>query len=374
MAENYKIKVQNVTKEYDLFKTQSDKLKSFFLPAKNVPHFWALMGISFTVPAGETLGLIGVNGSGKSTISNIISGIIPQTTGKVDVKGDTSIVAISAGLRKNLTGRENIRLKSLMEGLTNEEIDEMMPDIISFADIGDFVDQPVKSYSSGMKSRLGFSIAVHINPDILIIDEALSVGDDTFYQKCVDKISDFKKQGKTIIFVSHALRQVELLCDKVAWINYGQLKMLGPTEEVTNKYREFTQWFKSLSKKQKRAFESKKKNVQKEFDINQYQKQITDDYSKKHPDDRHAQSKIKKLFYGSVISEKMSVPNRLLTGFIGLLIIFFCLVNFSGHHVTRVLAHPRSILHPKKTLYVPNNRTHHNVIKQKHHKKGIHKK
>ena len=148
MENDYKVKVENVTKEYELFKTQSEKLRSFFsLSKKPVPHFWSLMGITLTIQPGETMGLIGVNGSGKSTISNIISGIIPQTTGYVDVRGETSIVAIHAGLRSNLTGRENIRLKSLMQGLTNEEIDELMPDIIAFADIGDFVDQPVKSLS-----------------------------------------------------------------------------------------------------------------------------------------------------------------------------------------------------------------------------------
>ncbi len=259
--ENYKIKVQNVTKEYDMFKTQSDKLKSFFsLSKKNkIHHFWSLMGISFTVQPGEALGIIGVNGSGKSTISNIISGIIPQTTGQVDVRGDTSIVAINAGLRKNLTGRENIRMKSLMQGLTNRQIDDMMDDIIAFADIGDFVDQPVKDYSSGMRSRLGFSIAVHIKPDILIIDEALSVGDDTFYQKCVDKIDQFKEEGKTIIFVSHSLKQVRLLCDRVAWINYGKLRKIGPMEEVVSEYQKFIKWFKSLSKKEKKQFQKKKK-------------------------------------------------------------------------------------------------------------------
>ena len=296
MTEDYKIKVQNVTKEYDLFKTQADKLKSFFSIKTDVPHFWSLMGVSFEVRPGEALGLIGVNGSGKSTISNIISGIIPQTTGYVDVKGDTSIVAISAGLRKNLTGRENIRLKSLMQGLTNEEIDALMDDIVSFADIGDFVDQPVKSYSSGMKSRLGFSIAVHINPDILIIDEALSVGDDTFYQKCVDKIADFKEQGKTIIFVSHSLKQIEFLCDRVAWINYGKLRMIGETQEVTTKYREFIEWFKKLSKKDKAKFEAEQKQIQKDFDIDEYQRQVTEEEQAQHPDDKHVAAKVKKRF------------------------------------------------------------------------------
>lgn len=355
MEENYKVKVQNVTKEYDLFKTQSEKLRSFFsISKRQVPHFWSLMGISLTIKPGETLGLIGVNGSGKSTLSNIISGIIPQTTGYVDVRGDTSIVAIHAGLRNNLTGRENIRLKSLMQGLTNEEIDEMMPDIIAFADIGDFVDQPVKSYSSGMRSRLGFAIAVHINPDILIIDEALSVGDDTFYQKCVDKIGEFKQEGKTIIFVSHSLKQIEMLCDKVAWINYGELKMVGDTKEVTKKYREFTKWFKKLSKKEKHAFETERKNVQKNFSIQNYQKQVAKEMQQAAPEEKNIRAKVHKLFYSSVISEKMSVGNQLLTWAILLIVVFFCLVNISGYSVGHILSDPSLLLHPSGALHLPD--------------------
>ncbi|UQS86949.1 ABC transporter ATP-binding protein [Nicoliella spurrieriana] len=366
--EQYKIKVQNVTKEYDLFKTQTDKLKSFFsINNRNVPHFWSLMGVSFTVKPGEALGIIGVNGSGKSTISNIISGIIPQTTGQVDVKGDTSIVAINSGLKKNLTGRENIRLKSLMQGLTNPEIDEMMDDIISFADIGDFVDQPVKSYSSGMKSRLGFAIAVHIKPDILIIDEALSVGDDTFYQKCVDKISEFRKEGKTIVFVSHALKQVELLCDRVAWINYGKLKEIGPTEAVIKQYRQFTAWFKKLSKKDKKKFEKQQKDIQKHFDINAYEQEVVKQTAAEHPDDHNVSGEVKHRFYSSVISEKMTLSSKILSFAVALAVVFFCLVNVSGHRISHVVAKPASLFKPTKVLEVPNNRTHETKLVYKNH-------
>ena len=184
MNPEYKVEVKNVTKEYDLYKTKSDQLKNFFSLGKvDVPHFWSLKGVSLSIKAGETLGIIGINGSGKSTLSNIISGIIPQTTGSVEVRGDTSIIAIGAGLKRNLTGAENIRLKGLMQGLSIQEIEDLKSSIIDFADIGNFIDQPVKDYSTGMRSRLGFAIAVHINPDIIIIDEALSVGDDTFYSK-----------------------------------------------------------------------------------------------------------------------------------------------------------------------------------------------
>ncbi|GAK48638.1 teichoic acid ABC transporter ATP-binding protein [Secundilactobacillus oryzae JCM 18671] len=354
MAEEYKIQVKNITKQYELFKTQSEKLRSFFaLNRKPIPHFWSLMGVSLTVKPGETLGLIGVNGSGKSTLSNIISGIIPPTTGTVDVKGDTSIIAIGAGLRGNLTGLENIRLKALMQGLTNQEIDNLMDDIVSFADIGDFLYQPVKSYSSGMKSRLGFSIAVHVNPDILIIDEALSVGDDTFYQKCLDKINEFKAEKKTIIFVSHSLKQIELMCDRVAWIHYGTLRQLGDTDEVVSEYRQFTKWFKGLSKKEKKQFQLKMKQDQKDFDIDAFQNELIEEKQKAEPNNPRVASEVKHQLYGSVISEKMSGGNVLLTWAVLLVGLFLAGVNVSGHSVSEVIQHPSSIVKPVKHLDLP---------------------
>jgi len=351
MTADYKIKVQNVTKEFDLFKTRSDQLKAFFsVSNQQIPEFWALKGVSLEVEAGETLGLIGVNGSGKSTLSNIISGVIPQTTGIVDVRGDTSIVAINSGLRGQLTGLENIRLKALMMGMTNKEIDNMLDDIIAFADIGDFVYQPVKSYSSGMKSRLGFAIAVHINPDILIIDEALSVGDDTFYQKCVEKIQTFKESGKTIIFVSHSLKQVEMLCDRVAWIQYGDLKQIGPTDEVVGEYREFISWFKDLSKKEKKKYQNDAKEQQKAFDIKEYQKKITTERQAAEPGNPHGAREVQKDFYGSVISETMSWPTRIFTVFVGLAVVFFMMVNISGRSLSEVATHPSTMFHPTTKL------------------------
>lgn len=280
LAEEREVKVRGryITKQYDLLVKKSDKVKALFNPFNNgLQSFWSLKGISFDVYAGETVGLIGVNGSGKSTLSNIISGIIPPTSGELDVHGETSIIAIGSGLRGALTGRENIRLKSLMMGLTNAEIDAHMNDVINFADLGDFIDQPVKSYSSGMKSRLGFAIAVHDNPDILIIDEALSVGDETFYQKAMDKMMEFREAGKTIFFVSHAMSQVEMFTDRVMWIQYGELKEFGPTHEVLEHYKEWNAWFKKLSKKEKAEYQASQKQLQKEFTVEQLRKNIEDD-------------------------------------------------------------------------------------------------
>lgn len=262
-----KIKLSAVTKQYDFHKSKSDKLKSFF-SFKNktsAPKFWALCGISLTVEAGESIGLIGINGSGKSTLSNIIAGVIPQTSGSVLINGETSIISIGTGLKWELTGIENIRLKLLMSGLKNLEIDALMDDIISFSELGELANQPVKSYSSGMKSRLGFSIAVYTNPDIIIIDEALSVGDETFYQKCVNRMMEFKKQGKTIVFVSHALGQIEKLCDKTAWIHHGKLKEFGDTKPVIDAYKNYTQSYKSLTQVEKNEYLKTKKTERMQF-------------------------------------------------------------------------------------------------------------
>ncbi|QBO36747.1 ABC transporter ATP-binding protein [Periweissella cryptocerci] len=327
MAEERKLKVRAryVTKQYDLLVKKSDKVKALFNPFSNgLQSFWSLKGISFDVYEGETIGLIGVNGSGKSTLSNIISGIIPPTSGELEVNGETSIIAIGAGLRGQLTGRENIHLKSLMMGMTNSEIAQHMEDVINFADLGDFIDQPVKSYSSGMKSRLGFSIAAYDDPDILIIDEALSVGDETFYQKALDKMVEFREQGKTIFFVSHVMSQVEMFTDKTAWIQYGELKEFGPTAEVLAHYKEWNSWFKKLPKSEKGEYQAAQKELQKEFTVEQLRKNIEND-----PEHDYSATDAKILTASAISGDKM--PATTLVLWTALTVLWFVVAYMTFH-------------------------------------------
>jgi teichoic acid transport system ATP-binding protein len=249
--------VKNVYKKYRMHTKTSDKLLDIILPGGRGEDFYALQDISFTAKKGDVVGLIGVNGSGKSTLSNIIAGVIPPSMGTIETRGQTSLIAIASGLNNQLTGRENIELKCLMLGFSKKEIKKLEPEIIEFADIGKFIDQPVKKYSSGMKSRLGFAISVTVDPDILIVDEALSVGDQAFAQKSKNKMYSFRDEGKTIFFVSHSIGQIKDFCNKALWLEYGEVKDYGTVEEVVPKYEKFLKEYKAMSAAEQKQFKEK---------------------------------------------------------------------------------------------------------------------
>ncbi|WP_188454989.1 teichoic acids export ABC transporter ATP-binding subunit TagH [Virgibacillus oceani] len=246
--------VKHIMKKYKLYNGSKERLLDLISPKSYGEDFYALNDVSFEAEKGDVIGFIGINGSGKSTLSNIIAGIVPETGGDVVVNGETSIIAVSAGLKGDLTGRDNIELKCLMLGFSKEEIKELEPKIIEFSELDKFIDQPVKSYSSGMKSRLGFAISVNIDPDILIIDEALSVGDKAFSEKSLEKMKEFKQKGKTMIFVSHSIGQMKKFCDKILWLEYGRVKAFGQVEEVMPKYEAFLKNYKKMSKKAREEY------------------------------------------------------------------------------------------------------------------------
>jgi teichoic acid transport system ATP-binding protein len=257
--------VKNITKKYKLYKDAKERLLDLILPKSFGEDFYALADVSFEAEKGDVIGFIGMNGSGKSTLSNIIAGIVPETSGTVQVNGKTALIAVSAGLKGALSGRENIELKLLMLGFSKKQIQLLEPEIIEFSELGKFIDQPVKSYSSGMKSRLGFAISVNIDPDILIIDEALSVGDKPFAEKSLAKMKEFKQKGKTMIFVSHSIGQMKKFCDKILWLEYGMVKEFGPVNDVMPKYEEFNKRYKKLSHKEKKLYRENALEKQKEL-------------------------------------------------------------------------------------------------------------
>jgi ABC-type polysaccharide/polyol phosphate transport system ATPase subunit len=197
----------------------------------------AVDDVSLEVEPGTTLGLVGRNGSGKSTLLKLIAGIAKPTAGTVSVRGKISaLIELGAGFHPEISGRENVFINGIMLGLSKKEIASKFDEIVKFADLENFIDAPVKTYSSGMFMRLGFSIAINVNPDVLLVDEILAVGDAAFIPKCLDRIDDFRRRKKTIVFVSHDLTMVGKICDKVAWMKDGQLKMLGEPKRVTDAY------------------------------------------------------------------------------------------------------------------------------------------
>jgi ABC-type polysaccharide/polyol phosphate transport system ATPase subunit len=234
------IKVEQLSKMYKLYDKPMDRLKeSLGLTKKILYHeHYALNNIDFEIKRGETVGIIGTNGSGKSTILKIITGVLNPTKGNLEVNGRISaLLELGAGFNQEYTGMQNIYLNGTMMGFTEEEIDQKVENIIDFADIGEFINQPVKTYSSGMFVRLAFAVAINIEPEILIVDEALSVGDVFFQAKCYKKFEDFKKEGKTILFVSHDLGSIGKYCDRVILLNKGTKLSEGQPKEVIDIYK-----------------------------------------------------------------------------------------------------------------------------------------
>lgn len=237
---DYAIKVEDVNKIYKLYDKKSDRLLDAlgFSKKKRYTEHRALKDVGFEVKKGETIGIIGTNGSGKSTILKIITGVVTPTSGKVEINGRISaLLELGAGFNQEYTGIENVYLQGSMIGFTKEEIDSRLDAILEFADIGEFVYQPVKTYSSGMFVRLAFAVAINIDPEILIVDEALSVGDVFFQNKCYKKFEEFKQLGKTIIFVSHDLGSINRYCDRVVLLNKGDKVAEGNPKEMINLYK-----------------------------------------------------------------------------------------------------------------------------------------
>jgi ABC-type polysaccharide/polyol phosphate transport system ATPase subunit len=198
----------------------------------------ALSDVSFTVARGETFGVVGPNGSGKSTLLKLVAGLFKPTSGQLAVDGKVSaLIELGAGFHPEISGRENVVINGVMLGLSRKDIERKLPEIIAFSGLEDFIDEPVKTYSSGMYVRLGFAVAVHVDPDILVVDEVLAVGDEAFAHRCLDTIADFSRRGKTIFFVSHSLVLVEELCDRVLYLEHGRVKGLGDSREMLAAYR-----------------------------------------------------------------------------------------------------------------------------------------
>jgi ABC-2 type transport system ATP-binding protein len=233
------ISVDGVSKYFRLYHEKNQYLKSTILRGRRAQYeeFWAVNDVSFEVPTGSTFGIIGANGSGKSTLLKCLAGILTPDRGTVSHRGQlVALLELGAGFHPDLTGRENVLLNGAILGMRRSEISRKFDDIVEFSGLAQFIDTPVKNYSSGMVVRLGFAIAINVDPEILIIDEVLAVGDASFQLRCFEKIEDFRRQGKTIVLVSHGLEQVTKLCSTAAWLDKGTLRQLGPAHEVVNEY------------------------------------------------------------------------------------------------------------------------------------------
>ena len=235
------VSVQGVSKSFRIYHDRNQSLKATILRRKRAEfaEFWALRDVSLEIPEGETFGLMGHNGSGKSTLLKCIARILQPNEGMITSRGRmAAMLEVGSGFHPELSGKENVYLNGSILGMTRNEIDRKFDTIVDFAGVGDFIDQPVKNYSSGMYVRLGFSVAIHVDPDILLVDEILAVGDMQFQEKCREKFAEFKEQGRTVIVVSHGLGEMRTFCDKAAWLDHGKLVEVGPAAQIVDNYIE----------------------------------------------------------------------------------------------------------------------------------------
>lgn len=234
------VRAVDVSKHYDVYRRPIDRVIEILTRRRQHVVFPALEGVSFDVERGETVGIIGQNGAGKSTLLKLLCGVTRPSSGTFETRGTiASILELGTGFHPEFTGRDNAALNAAILGLTPAEIRERLPAILEFSELGTFLDRPVKTYSSGMFMRLAFSVAVNVNPDILVIDEALAVGDGHFQKKCIDKIREFQEEGKTILFCSHSLYYITSICRRALWLDQGRVMRFGPAIDVVHEYETF---------------------------------------------------------------------------------------------------------------------------------------
>ena len=233
------VQFRGVSKSYPIYAKPSARLKELACLNRISFHrdFWALRDVSFEIPAGETFCVIGENGSGKSTLLQMVAGILHPTSGEVHVRGRVSaLLELGSGFNPEFSGRDNVYVNAAILGLSRKQIDEKFGEIEAFAEIGEFIDQPVKTYSSGMAVRLAFAVAIHVDPEILLVDEALAVGDIYFHQRCMRKVHELRERGVTILFVSHSMAEVKSIGDRALWLACGEVRDIGDTDQVVSKY------------------------------------------------------------------------------------------------------------------------------------------
>src|SRR5438874_7395995 len=237
---DHAVRAVELTKQYDIYPRPIDRVFEAITRRPRHTVFPALQDVTFEVERGETIGIIGQNGAGKSTLLKLLCSVTRPTSGTIEARGTiASILELGTGFHPEFSGRDNAALNAAILGLSPAEVKRRLPAILEFSELGTFLDRPVKTYSSGMYMRLAFSVAVNANPDILVIDEALAVGDGHFQKKCVDKIREFQEEGKTILFCSHALYLVNTICRRTLWLDHGRVMRYGPTLDVTHEYETF---------------------------------------------------------------------------------------------------------------------------------------